>query len=111
MQCFSTKRWFGKIENFHTTPSKLAKYNNEIWNFSINNKTEELYRRKKFEKINFNPFSTKDALLKEDIDPDAKLFNDTKVQKIRFLLLFCSCTNTVFHKFLEGLLFYFSPEC
>ena len=31
---------------------------------------------------NSNPFSTKDVLLEEDIDPETNLLNDTKFQKL-----------------------------
>ena len=44
--------------------------------------------KKCFKKLNFNPFSTKDLHIDEDIDPETNLFNDKKESNIRFCLLY-----------------------
>ena len=44
----------------------------------MNNSSDE----ETFEKLNINPSSAKDLLLKEDIDLAANLFNDTKFQPL-----------------------------
>ena len=45
--------------------------------------------KENFEKLSFNPYSTKDLLLDELIDADTNLFNDKMFQKTRFCLLYC----------------------
>ena len=41
--------------------------------------------KKKLEKLSFNPFSTRDSIVDEDIDPN-NLFNGKKFQLLDFII-------------------------